>query len=97
MTRQTKRFLMSGTVAVGALMVLLCGSCTAYFMVPALWGLIVGDGYGGQLSTLVLVISSVVGGIPILIGTAIVRTGLRDYRASRSIILSENDNENGDD
>ena len=64
------------------MILLLCGSCTAWFMGSALWGLVAGDNYGGQLSVLVLAISSVVGGALIFVGVSFIRTGIREQRGA---------------
>jgi hypothetical protein len=67
-------------MALGALVVGLCGLCTAKFLGPSLWGVIKGGGGNASGFMVVLVIALAIDAIPVAIGILIFRAGLRIYR-----------------
>ncbi len=68
------------TIAIGALVCGLCGSCTAYFVVGSILAFLglVTDEFG--VSVIVLPVSLVFGGSPTLIGALMIRSGLRKLK-----------------
>jgi hypothetical protein len=60
-------------IAVGALILTLCGSCTSYFAGAALWDMIAHGNAGGNL--VVLFVAGVIGGIPTAGGIALFLLG----------------------
>ena len=68
-------------MAVGALMIALCGGCTLFIAGATLPGILTGArdaSYGGPL----LILSLFLGGLPALLGVVLFRAGLRHYRAA---------------
>jgi hypothetical protein len=72
------RFLWAAVVAVGVLMLTLCGSCTAYFAGTALLGMARGEDAG--LGVIVLAGAALFGGLPTLCGLMLIWLGRRKYR-----------------
>lgn len=70
-----ERFMGAAIMAVGLLIALLCGACTAYFTFGAL------GSQGNQMG--VILMALLLGGTPTLIGVAMFRYGLNLYRGKR--------------
>ncbi|TAJ74598.1 MAG: hypothetical protein EPO51_00645 [Phenylobacterium sp.] len=81
MSDRTTRFVAGGLVAVGGLMVLLCGSCTLIFGGGGLIGLLRGEDAG--LSGFILGTALIVGGLPTGAGLLLLVNGLRSWKANR--------------
>jgi uncharacterized membrane protein len=75
------RFVAGALVAVGGLMVLLCGSCTLVFGGVGLVSLIRGEDAG--LSTFILAIAVIVGGLPTAAGVVLLVNGWKSWQANR--------------
>jgi hypothetical protein len=73
-----RRFIAGALVAVGGLMVLLCGSCTVMFGGGGLIGLIQGE--DAALSGTLLITAALLGGLPTTAGVVLVRSGLKTLR-----------------
>lgn len=88
-----RRFEGGALMAVGGMIVLLCGSCTAYFGGNALWDtmfamyhdgpLTASQRYDGAFGPVVGVFALVVGGAPTAVGVWAFLQGYRRYRQSR--------------
>jgi hypothetical protein len=69
-----ERFMGAAIMAIGLLVALLCGTCTAYFTFGAL------GSQGNQ--TFVILLALLLGGTPTVIGVAMFRFGLNLYRGN---------------
>ncbi|MDB5434910.1 MAG: hypothetical protein JWR47_1167 [Phenylobacterium sp.] len=78
-------FVASAMIAVGMLLVALCGTCSAFFAISALADILTrGLHSGGEFSSVsVLQVTPVFGGPPILVGAALIWGGLRLRRAPK--------------
>ncbi|MGH6909146.1 MAG: hypothetical protein ACREEG_03090 [Phenylobacterium sp.] len=72
-----ERFMGAAIMAVGLLIALLCGTCTAYFTIGSLRGM------GNQ--TGVILMALLLGGTPTLIGVAMFRYGLNLFRGKPAL------------
>lgn len=81
MSDRLTRFVAGALVAVGGLMVLLCGSCTLVFGGGGLVSLIRGEDAG--LSTFILAIAVIVGGLPTAAGAVLLVNGWKSWQANR--------------
>ena len=78
-------------VAIGGLMIFLCGSCTAYFLGSALQQLYRAHltvppepSYRVGLAQTVAIVSIVVGGLPTTLGVVLLAIGVRTLRRARA-------------
>lgn len=81
MSDSVTRFIAGAIVATGALMVLLCGSCTLFFGGTALWSLAMGEDAG--LGGLILMVALVAGGLPTAAGLVLLINGWKSWQANR--------------
>jgi hypothetical protein len=81
MSDKVTRFVAGALVAVGGLMVLLCGSCTLVFGGGALVGLARGEDAG--LSCFILTMALIVGGVPTAGGLVLLVNGWKSWQANR--------------
>ena len=77
--RPIQKFLGCVAMAFGALIISLCGLCTARFWGPALWNLTNGGRVDGGAVALAVIITAVIDLIPVTLGILIFRGGLRIY------------------
>jgi hypothetical protein len=80
--KPNQSFAIGGLIAIGALMVTLCGGCTAYFLGSLAWASIVRDPGSGAVP-FILPGVLIVGGIPTLIGALVLRSALNRWRGAR--------------
>lgn len=81
MSDRLTRFIAGALVAIGGLMVLLCGSCTVVFGGGGLVALIRGEDAG--LSTFILAVALIVGGLPTAAGVVLLVNGWKSWQANR--------------
>ncbi|WP_068876324.1 MULTISPECIES: hypothetical protein [unclassified Phenylobacterium] len=81
MSDRLTRFVAGALVAIGGLMVLLCGSCTLVFGGGGLVALIRGEDAG--LSTFILITALMVGGLPTAAGVVLLVNGWKSWQANR--------------
>lgn len=80
-----QRFGAMALMAIGGMVVLLCGSCSLYFGGPVLWTLARAvlhlgepvDSYGGGMAAVVVMMVLFVGGIPTAVGAMVFADGWR--------------------
>lgn len=77
-----RRFLGAGLIAVGGLMVVLCGGCTLYFLGSLDWAVKTGEP-GAGAAPFIAACALFFGGAPTIIGVLILRRGLVRRRAAR--------------
>ena len=82
MSDKVTRFVAGALVAVGGLMVLLCGSCTLVFGGGGVIALVRGEDAG--LSVFILGVALIVGGLPTAAGVMLVMNGWKSWQANRS-------------
>jgi hypothetical protein len=70
-------------ISVGGLILTLCGSCTGFFALPALWGVLKGS-YDSILYVMVLVVALVVGGLPTAGGIVLLVAGIGRGRRGKA-------------
>lgn len=80
MSDKVTRFVAGALVAVGGLMVLLCGSCTLVYAGGGLVALLRGEDAG--LSVFILAVALVGGGLPTAAGVVLVVNGWKSWNAN---------------
>ncbi len=75
-------FITGAMLAVGALLLTLCGTCTLYVGGGGLWSILSGK-EDRSLGGVILVTALVIGGLPTLGGLVLVLEGLKRVRRSR--------------
>jgi hypothetical protein len=78
------RFAGAAMMAVGGLIVTLCGSCTAYFSLSALWS-VVGGTPESSYVWIILIPALIFGGVPTFFGAWLFRSGQRQYRDAAGV------------
>lgn len=81
MSDKVTRFVAGALIAVGAVMVLLCGSCTLIFGGGGLVGLVRGEDVG--LSGFLVATAAIVGGLPTAAGFVLLLNGWKSWKANR--------------
>jgi hypothetical protein len=81
MSNKVTRFVAGALIAVGAVMVLLCGSCTLIFGGGGLVGLLRGEDVG--LSGFLVATAAIVGGLPTAAGVILLLNGWKSWKANR--------------
>lgn len=81
MSDRLTRFVAGALVAMGGLMVLLCGSCTLVYGGGGLVSLIRGEDTG--LSIFIVATALIVGGLPTAAGVVLLVNGWKSWQANR--------------